>query len=102
VYSHKRRPHTHDVRAMAVARRGTEEVLISGGVDTILTFLPLKSFAANAPPERILPFPRHPIVSTSLEKRFMLCMFTRHLDLWKFPEGLGLGVVAAMLWGGLR
>ncbi len=46
-YTHYKRPHTHDVRALAVAEGGATGrggILISGGVDAQLIAYPVASF----------------------------------------------------------
>lgn len=59
VYTHSRRPHTHDVKAMAmstVSKFGMN-VLVTGGVDTKLCWYDTANFQTNIP-NKIPPFPQ--------------------------------------------
>jgi U3 small nucleolar RNA-associated protein 4 len=68
VYTHYKRPHTHDVRAMSVVSMGSggsKDVLLTGGVDTQLIVYPVNSFLQQHP-ARLCKCPQRPIIQLAL------------------------------------
>jgi len=66
VYTHHKRPHSHDVRAMDVVRLGGgRAVLLSGGVDTQLIAYPVASFLEEHP-ARLSKCPQRPMCHLAL------------------------------------
>ncbi|KAF5826564.1 WD40-repeat-containing domain protein [Dunaliella salina] len=66
VYTHHKRPHSHDVRAMDVVRLGGgRAVLLSGGVDTQLIAYPVASFLEEHP-ARLTKCPQRPMCHLAL------------------------------------
>jgi hypothetical protein len=72
VFAHSHRPHSHDVKALACFRldaatgsaSASEEVLLSGGIDTKVCRYGVRDFRGK-PTVKMNPFPYHQVLSTT-------------------------------------
>lgn len=100
-YTHYKRPHTHDVRALASFTLGQDKgsVLISGGVDAQLLAYRARAFLQEHP-TRLCKCPQRPIcqAAASMPSR-ALVLVAQHdtLDVWQAAEA---AATAAALPGG--
>eukprot|EP01028_Stygiella_incarcerata_P007914 TRINITY_DN3311_c0_g1_i2.p1 TRINITY_DN3311_c0_g1~~TRINITY_DN3311_c0_g1_i2.p1 ORF type:complete len:667 (-),score=166.16 TRINITY_DN3311_c0_g1_i2:514-2514(-) len=93
IIGHKRRPHTHDVRALLVVPMKPkmegllpENVILSGGVDTQLVQIPEKQFSSTFRPRKAFPYPLSRMFSyASVDdlNTWVLAHHIDHLDLWR-------------------
>uniref|UniRef100_A0A7S2SQY4 Uncharacterized protein n=1 Tax=Mucochytrium quahogii TaxID=96639 RepID=A0A7S2SQY4_9STRA len=81
VYGYSHRPHSHDVRALALVNDG--KTLVSGGNDTQLCWYPVEEFN-KARPVKLSPF-RHDVLVNISEQvdPLMLVQHSYHVDLWR-------------------
>ena len=88
-YCSNKRPHSHDVNALAVGRvmKGSSEIVISGGVDAILCWCRSDSFA-DGRPRKVYPYPSlgEPVVSISPIQRVAMVQHDDRLDFWRIPR----------------
>lgn len=69
VYSHFKRPHSHDVRAMDIVKLGGgRAVLLSGGLDAQLIAYPVSSFLKEHP-VRLTKCPQRPICAVTVQQQ---------------------------------
>lgn len=80
IYTYSHRPHSHDVRGLCVANRGT--TLVSAGDDTQLVYYPIQGFA-RARPVKVSPFLHRPLVHLNIGASLMLVQHTFHLELFR-------------------
>ena len=98
VYTYSHRPHTHDVRALAVLpcslimKDGSSSpapLIVSGGLDTKLISLPVNDFRLSRP-YKVAPFPQRSIVSVASRADgsfLVLVQQQRCLQLWRVAGG---------------
>eukprot|EP00638_Chattonella_subsalsa_P015879 CAMPEP_0117825856 /NCGR_PEP_ID=MMETSP0949-20121206/5727_1 /TAXON_ID=44440 /ORGANISM="Chattonella subsalsa, Strain CCMP2191" /LENGTH=721 /DNA_ID=CAMNT_0005665911 /DNA_START=34 /DNA_END=2196 /DNA_ORIENTATION=+ len=82
------RPHTHDVKALALCAKGNKPVLVSGGIDTKLCVYSVGGFGQTRP-KRIWPFPYQSIVSVATlpsSQKLVLVQHAQRLDLWQLTQ----------------
>ncbi|KAJ3162242.1 U3 small nucleolar RNA-associated protein 4 [Geranomyces variabilis] len=89
IVSGEKRYHTHDVRALALVEGRPHDTLISGGVDTTLTFSsPLAEFP-RLKQYRMPLFPHRPVVQmTQNGTRLMLVRFDDHVEVWRLARSM--------------
>ena len=92
-YTSSKRPHTHDVRALAMAASPEGDgILISAGNDAQLLAYPAETFRKHHP-IRVVSVPQRTPISTSsaggLEPPVLLVEHSRHLDVWRIGESRG-------------
>ncbi|OQR89959.1 U3 small nucleolar RNA-associated protein [Achlya hypogyna] len=81
-YAYSHRPHTHDVRALAVSRHEDGAMLVSGGVDTHLVTYVATKFNATRP-HKVSPLPQHSYITLAGEKRLLVAQHTNAIDVWR-------------------
>jgi len=80
VYAYSHRPHSHDVRGLAVVDSG--RTLVSGGNDTQLCHYPVSQFM-SARPIKVSPFLHRPLVHITRKVDVMLVQHSFHIELWR-------------------
>eukprot|EP00965_Chrysotila_dentata_P248085 6208136-Pleurochrysis_carterae.AAC.4 len=83
VLSYSRRPHTHDIRALAVSAHPTSAVVASAGIDTQLSLIHTNAFERGTP-TKLLPL-YHASVSFCAQSRLLLHQRSAELRLWQLP-----------------
>ena len=92
-YTSSKRPHTHDVRALAMATSPNGDgILVSAGNDAQLLAYPAETFRKHHP-IRVVSVPQRTPISTSNaggpEPPVLLVEHARHLDVWRIGESRG-------------
>jgi U3 small nucleolar RNA-associated protein 4 len=86
VMTHAQRPHTHDVKAMAMCKQRdgnhAYELLCSGGVDTKLCTYAMKDFG-KVRPKNLYPWPCVSPISIASESRILAMRREDRVDLYK-------------------
>jgi U3 small nucleolar RNA-associated protein 4 len=86
IMTHAQRPHTHDVKAMAMCKqrdgKHTNELLCSGGVDTKLCTYAIKDFG-KVRPKNLYPWPFVSPISVASEARILAMQREDRVDLHK-------------------
>jgi U3 small nucleolar RNA-associated protein 4 len=86
VMTHAQRPHTHDVKAMAMCKQRdgnhAYELLCSGGVDTKLCTYAMKDFG-KVRPKNLYPWPCVSPISIASEARILAMQREDRVDLYK-------------------
>eukprot|EP00003_Mantamonas_plastica_P032192 TRINITY_DN865_c0_g1_i2.p1 TRINITY_DN865_c0_g1~~TRINITY_DN865_c0_g1_i2.p1 ORF type:complete len:774 (+),score=211.78 TRINITY_DN865_c0_g1_i2:47-2323(+) len=84
VFSSSRRPHSHDIRALAISQhqQSSRQVILSAGVDTQICMLFIETFSKNIAPLRYSPFPLRSVIRLCQQNSWMLVYFDHHLELW--------------------
>ncbi len=82
VYTTSHRPHSHDVYALAVSKKGSAQpLLLSGGMDCKLCVYSIGDFA-SVRPVWVLPIPASGITSASSSHDIVALRHRRHIDIW--------------------
>jgi len=98
VYSYSHRPHSHDVRGLAIVDGG--RLLASGGNDTQICWYPVASFSESRP-SRVSPFRHDGVLHIGDKGNMVLAQHEAKLELWhmntskkfaeiKFQDRLGI------------
>eukprot|EP00762_Andalucia_godoyi_P001200 ANDGO_02102.mRNA.1 U3 small nucleolar RNA-associated protein 4 len=87
VYSHKRRPHTHDVRALAVVSLPQYgDLIVSGGVDAQICCTAAHTFHSRSRPIKVMPYPRFPTIQLAASALRLVSHDDHAIELWQLPK----------------
>lgn len=80
VYGYSHRPHSRDVRGLAIVDNG--KILASGGNDTQICWYPVDSFA-KARPARLGPFLHRQLVHVARAGKLLATQHAHHIEIWR-------------------
>ena len=94
-----KKKHSHDILALAIGTVNGNELVVSGGVDTVLVHENVNSSPTKGFPFfKSYPFPNYPLFSLSKHCRFLLTHSSTNLQLWKLGRGSFLTPFANFLF----